>query len=300
MRRRHRILAAGILAILLSSLHARAQDKAYDILLDRPSKIGDEAPLELVYARNQMMKTTWNGAAPTTSDQTVGAHFIAETEILDVDERGSVTAEQAIVRTFTSLDEKSETLLLHPDQKILARVDGKKTRYEVDGKDASASLLVWLDQLLRLTPSHAVGADEICGSKTPRHVGETWPINAERAAASLKESDGNVDPKDISGTVHIISLETLNAEPCLKIEADVEVKHMSFILPTTAISEIRLKDSNLHCHYTWIAPLDVKKNVLQASRESTCNYAWTGHRGSRTYEVDQTVHTETDARLLDH
>jgi hypothetical protein len=153
--------------------------------------------------------------------------------------------------------------------------------------------------MLRLAPSHAVGANEICGSKTPRHVGETWPINAQRAAASLKESDGNADPKDISGTVHIISLETLNAQPCLKIEADMDVKHVSFIVPTTTISEMRLKDSSIHCHYTWITPLDVKKDILQASRETTINNIWTGRRESRTYEVDQSVHTETDARLLD-
>lgn len=185
-------------------------------------------------------------------------HLIVDAEVIDVDDHGHTTEEASTIRAFTGQTKTTaEKPILQPGQKILAKIQGHETTFIIDGKPADKSLAPLLNQFFHLTPSDEVTPDDVFGSTTPRRVGDSWPINPDRMAASFLDTQYEVDPKNISGTVHLASVETYENQPCIKLQADVTVKH---VMPTSQYAQKEyaqkpgwnLKDEGRTYRLVWI------------------------------------------------
>jgi hypothetical protein len=267
--------------------------------LDRPSKVGDKAALEYVYALLDTSTTTWQGRDPQTKEQELGAHLICDIEIKDVDDRGQVLAEELTVRKCTSLKGKDEVELLPEGTKLIARVKDKSTLFLVNGSPASDNVRQALGCLLWLYRSKdAPSIDAQYGTTSPRKIGESWPIDAKLTCADLASNDAQVDPDDVSGTVTTKSLEKVNGQDCVRVEAETDVKHLKS-KDRAQRGEMTLKDTSEHYHMTWLSPLDLSKDIPSAVYETTRQFTWTGSRNGLSYQIDQQEQSELDCRILE-
>jgi hypothetical protein len=293
------MIIAGILVGVAGNCPAADDPTSYRILLDRPSRKGDKAPLEVVFARLTTTTTTWSGHDPSTTEESVGGHLLSDTEVKAVDEHGVTTAEEFTVRKCTTLKGDKESELLAPGAKLLARIKGRGTEFLVDEAAAEPAVRDVFANLISLDRSEAAAnLDAVFGSAASRKLGESWPVDATRAIADLRESGMVVDPKDFSGSVTAKSLESANGQPCVRVEAETAVKHLKS-QDAAPQSEMVLKDASTHSHMTWLSPIDAGKDVPVVVSEMTIEYTWTGQRGGSTYEVVQTQRSEIHWRIPD-
>lgn len=299
---------AAVLAILLAPLFSRADGKPgkpYTVLIQRPHKVGDKASFESVYAADDTATFDTASEKPTTREVTSGMHLIVDAEIMEVDNRGHTTVEESTIRTFTRIDNNTETPILQPGQKVRGIAWEPQAKFTIDGKPATESLTKLLNQFLPIIPPGRGSPDDIFGTSTSRRVGDSWPINADRMSASFLDTGYQADSKNISGTVRLVSVESYENQPCLRLQADFTIKHL---MPTTQHAQKEyaqkpgwnLQDADRTYRLVWLLPLDLTQHILFTSNERTIENHWTESRGGRTINVDQSAKTEYDFRVLDH
>jgi len=299
MRCVKRLMLTCAVMLLAAPCFAADDPDAYTILLDRPSRKGEKSPFELVYAQVLTTKTTEQGHDPTTTEDSLGAHFIFDDEVKEVDENGHSKLVVFTVRTCTSVKDKEETVLLPPGTKIIARAKEMDTEFTIDDKPPEKKVDALFKQLISLVRAPDVPTfDKAYGTSTPRKIGETWPIDANATASYLKACGLAVDAKDVSGDVSFKALESSDGEACVRVEGNAHVKHFGDAKHEFDKPDLKLKNATVDSHITWMAPIDPKKNLCSMVSEVTFEYTWKGERQGVSYEVVQTALTERHVRSL--
>jgi hypothetical protein len=294
------LILSCALAILAAPCFAADDSDTYTIHLDRPSHKGGAGAFEVVYAQVMTGKTTWQGHDPMTTEDALGAHLICAEEVQEVDETGHSVLVTFTVRTFTSVKDKDETVLLPPGTKIIAKPDGSETEFTIDGKAPEKNVQMFLKSVISLVRAKDMPSfDKAYGTLTPRRIGEVWAIDPEPTTSYMKTSGLIADVKDVSGDMTFKALETSeDGEPFMRVEGNAHVKYFAYAKHTLPASSVKLKDAKLDSHSTWLAPIDPEKHLCSMVSEVTFEYTWTGERQGLSYETIQTVQTEKHIRAL--
>jgi len=308
----HLPLAILLLAALALTASPTRGDDTYTVRLSRRDRRGDKDVIERVSGRLVNDSTKYEGVAEPIERETIsGYRLVADFKVLDADDAGNSLSEALTIRSWTATEEydDAESPVLPRGAKVVARAGSEKTQYTVDGAKPNKRVLRHLESVLSLSPADkVVHNDDVFGSKERRKIGETWPINREKAAELYSDDQSIARPQDISGTVTLVGLETYNGRRCLRIAADVKIDKFQILepvttkptTPTTAPSPLKMTVVSLLMsnHTDWLVDLEGERQREWISFSSIYHYVMEGSYGGPRFHTVQTVRRDTQIRSL--
>jgi len=278
-----------------------AENPAYKIRLEQPARAGDRGRLEIIVAETTTDQTRWSGYPQImTSTYTRGSRLVGDFEILGADKLGNVTSLACTVEScskFAGSDGSDEQTLLQRGDRLVARETRTATAFLVNGKKADAGAEAFLALLIRLeAKAREVSQDDVFGTREKKHVGDTWPINGAVMAKHYAAYDTQLAPEDVVGSVKLAGVESVHGEPCLKVEAEVELKRFSpATRPTRGEAYTRGSSTG---RSTWWTPLNSQSMVEQHESSYVRRYKLQGVSQLRRYLTDRAIQTETATRVV--
>jgi hypothetical protein len=305
--------------VVLLTAFARASEPTYVIHFDEADHRGDRATFERSSATVIHTSTKFDDQdEPRESETTIGMQLRGDWEVLNADPAAaSSTAESMIVRSWTRKVQTNGKVItdkevLPPGTKVIARLSGDETKYTVRNDDADeeseppTAVESILPGVLALhNPRGRTRDAEMFGGTRPRKVGESWPVDAQAAAKVYSQNQLEMEPKDITGTVKLLGVQTYNGRECLHVAVDMEVANFR-MLPTTREARNRDNDDDgyknksalMTSHAEWL--IDAAGDEKHYASFSTVRkYRGEGTvRNDKHYVMDETVRMETRIRRL--
>lgn len=106
--------------------------------------------------------------------------------------------------------------------------------------------------------------DGIFGSREPRNVGESWPVNSDLASKKLREMDFQVPPEKITGKVKLLEATAVGRTPCLRLDLDMEFRDVrSRMFPPG----LTFTKSIMRFGGSMLVPLDPTMDIRESSEE---------------------------------
>ena len=313
-----------------------APDKAYPIQIERPARKGLRETVELVLANLHTDETKWQDRDPVVTHRAAGGRLVADVEVLDADDKGDARALALTIRVLTRLDEKGKDVrkpVLPAGTKLVAKLHGEKTLFSINGNPVREDVEAVLSRLIYLAPpGKAIDHDALYGSRTPRRVGESWPVNAKAVVEAFGRRDMRIDEDDVSGTVKLAAVEEYEGQPVLRVEANLDVKHFEYVEPTTkaatsttAASQpatttattvatketgenddeegadgdgAQWKTASFTARDVWLLPLEPDKSAVRESSGGAFRFTSEGEEDGVPYRRAFTDATQVEARLL--
>jgi hypothetical protein len=304
------------MGVLLAAV-AHGAERTYVIHFDEADHKGDRASFERVSATIVHNATKLDDQdEPTESETTIGMRLLGDWEVLDADEAAAnSTAESVIIRSWTRKVEHGGNVIsedkpiLPPGTKVIARLRDDETNYTIrnadddEETDPSREVKSLLSGVMALHKSSGRTRDSaMFGGAKPRKVGESWPVDADAAARIYRENLMDVRPRDITGTVKLLDVQTYNGRECLHVAADVNIAAFR-PLPATKPAQDRdddyeVKSSSMTSRVEWL--IDAAGDEKHYASFSTVRKS---HGEGKTpdgkhYAVDQTLRQETRIRRL--
>ena len=188
-----------LLALVAVSLGVAqtSSPQRYPIKLDIPDRVGERYHVDASSTQRRIVTTTFPGQfAQTTTDEftiELGADVSIEAVEKDVATR----------KRFTIVNSKitkggSSRPLLPEGSVVVASRDKDRTVFHVNEKPVDEQTTAWLLSLIALHTA-GVGDDGMFGTKTPKAVGESWPISIDEIKKLLREM-GASGSGEISGS----------------------------------------------------------------------------------------------------
>src|SRR5205085_2533715 len=105
------------------------------------------------------------------------------------------------------------------------------------------------------------------------------------AVKLYKLSGITVAPADVTGTVKLAAVETVNGIECLRIEAETTVKNYRPPLPRgeKPPADYQVKDGTLVEKAMWLVPADFRGEFQRASYSSDVHYTTSGTIDNRRF-----------------
>lgn len=167
--------------------------------LDRPFAVGAHLRMEVAATERTQSTLTLDGAPSGGQQREERAQMSARTEVLEVDPRGEPIHSRFTIERFEFGEPGQEPITIPPNRVLeIARADtAEHARVTIDGEPATDAMRHAVQLLVSLTHGESgIGSDEVFGSREPHNPGDSWPVDADRAAQSLAASSG------IRGTYH--------------------------------------------------------------------------------------------------
>jgi hypothetical protein len=95
--------------------------------------------------------------------------------------------------------------------------------------------------------------DDIYGSKTPRKIGESWPMNADVLRKGWTGMGWKIDAGAMTGQTKLESAETVRDTPMLHVSSTTDLKNAT---PPGIPPEIRVVSSEFHTRLEASVPVD--------------------------------------------
>ncbi|MCL2648457.1 MAG: hypothetical protein FWD61_15850 [Phycisphaerales bacterium] len=216
MRPLARSLAVLVILGVSSLIWAQKEEKggggeSYPIQLGRSGEVGDVYDTHITLEQTGTVTTTSAQSEPRERSLAMKADLQGRVKMLEKNADSSLL--ELTVKKF--VDETGENLIDANKVIDIKRSATQSSFSAKDGGELSEKVKNLLNQLY--PPEQGKGEaksgasdDDVFGSKTPRKVGESWPINSEAAAKMLARSDVTVDPKDVTGKMTLKGVETIN------------------------------------------------------------------------------------------
>ena len=248
--------------LLLAAAPARAADDTYAIKLSRPSKVGDLVDIDLTVELTRTTTITLPGQNPQVRTQTTKGVLQGREETLQVDKKGN---DLALVLTIKKLADGQGNQLLKPGQEIKIKREAKSVTFEIVGGDAMPSdAKTLLDGIYSPHTPDSPTDDEAFGSPDKHKIGDTWPIDAERASKGATSAGLDIDPKQITGTTTLKSLDTIGGVAALRVSCTLVVKDAT---PASPDPSLNVESFNMQSELTGAFPLDPTLQPLESTEK---------------------------------
>jgi hypothetical protein len=262
---------AGMYLVVLcgSASLAMGADQTYPIKMDRPFKVGDAYEVHVVIdTSNHDTRLTAGATTAEKRDLEFQGELSGRVDIVGVDKKGNDTVFSVTVTKFTMGADKKE---LVASGKI---IDVARSSREVNfslrgGGTLSDEAKFALSQVYQELNSSDVSDDEVFGSKTPRKVGESWPLNSEAAAKQAAGAGIDADPKQLTGETKLEAVETVRGVQAVRLDTKV---NMAKARPSNPPPTIKIQDSDLKMEVITVfstegtlPPLEVEKTMDTSS-----------------------------------
>jgi hypothetical protein len=218
------------MAVLLMIFPALAAAQTYDVVLARPTKAG--ATHRIVASGYESEKTivTAGDQVVQQKEDEVSVELTASVTVLEVNERARPTKASLTIETSTATRGTTSGTLLPRGTVVVVSVKDNKDVYMVGDSPAADDVAKALSAVFTL-PKSKESDDDIFGTREKKRVGDTWPINAELAATSLKDVGLRVNKDDVEGSVALKGVVKVGQEECLDIQAWLDIKAFDLQLP---------------------------------------------------------------------
>ena len=251
--RKMNFLLAFLCGLTLIGSPAFAADETYPIKLVRIAKAGDVSDVHRTVEQTRSMTMKRAGAAPQAQDQAMKGDLTARETIVAGGEDGKATEVSLAVTKFVDVDGKE----LIPAGKVAQiKMGEKETTVTIERATVAENVRALLAVMYSPHKPGATDDDSVFGSKTPRKVGESWPLDATAAADDLSKSVAKVDAKDISGQVTLAGVEKTAAGDALKITSEFKAKNMVPPLPAEGFT---VNQCDVDVHVDGLFPTDLTK-----------------------------------------
>jgi hypothetical protein len=304
IRRFNPSLALLIALAAASSLRAddviKTEDRAYPIKFHVPGHKGERETLEAIAAVSRTMHTTWDHRDDVVSDDKniFVIDLQADAELLEVTDSGNPTALKLRIAKLTKTTADHETSIAPAGAVVMIREKKDDVEVTVDGKPLDADDKPWIAYMFGMRPGgdHS-NADEIMGSKTPRHVGESWSGNTDAIAASMAAEGYQAKKDTIKCTTTLEAVEPHDSVECLRIKVDYS-GDMS--LPADYVAKYKLDvhkfSSSGNC--TYYLATDPAKGYREMSQTASRDWDYDGTRDGRPYHCIATDSYEIHRHVL--
>jgi hypothetical protein len=289
MRKIYGIVAA-LSGLLLVASAVLAADESYPIKLERVPKAGDVSDVHSTAEQSMAMTMNIPGAPPRVQNQAHKGDLTARETVVAVGADGNLTEVSLAVTRF--VDDAGKELI--PAGKVAQiKLGEKETTVTIEGggaigPDAQAILAA-------LYPPHRPGSaddDAIFGSKTPRKVGESWPLNAKAAAEDFSTGVAKIDAKDIDGQVTLRSVEKTAIGDALRIVADFKGKN---IVPPVPTQGLTVNQCEADVKFDGLFPTDTTQPRIEGAMSMDMTMQMASQDGSVTIAMKMHMMQKTSA-----
>ena len=249
-------------------------DKAYEIKLVRPLKVGQKYALTADGALVRNVKVTRGGETREQPEEGYGVRLEATVEILALDEVGEEAKLSCTVEKCARITPEGETELLAKGKVFIAEGKGKDTKFSLpDGAELPKESADALDLVISMDTNDKLTDDDMLGTKDKKKVGESWPVTAEAIAKDSERVGVVVNPGDVEGTFRLDGLERVGDVECLKMSGNLRVKKL--VTKADANEDDGLPEGfvvdngSMEAKYTGLFPVDASVGSLAETASVT-------------------------------
>ena len=267
----------AILAFLLLAFQATAaaqEDKAYEIKLHRPLKVGTKYSMTADGALVRQVTLKRGPVTQKQPDDGFGVHLEGTIEVLALDEIGEESKVSCTVDKCTRITSEGETELVPRGKVLIAEGKGKDTKFSLqDGAELSKEASDALDLVISLDTNDKLTDDDLLGTKEKKKPGESWPVSADNLAKDSERVNVIVKPQDVEGSFRLDGIEKVGEVECLKLSGNLKVKHL-----VTKPDEnedgglpegFAVEDGSMEAKYSGLFPVDAAVGSLAESASMT-------------------------------
>ena len=287
-------LALALGCGLLLSASAAAQE--FTIRLTRPSVSGQRYRLTAEASRSRRVVTKKDGEVLRDQQTKKSVELVAEVTVMRLNAKGRVSQKLMVIERFVQTeDESRRELLAKGDVLILSSLDGKPT-FRLKGSVLTPSATKALE-LIFGSNSRAADDDELFGSRQRRKVGDSWPINAEAVARSLKSEGLEVATEQVSGQMQLArrlkyaDIDSLHISGRMKL---AEVTFADAVLPG-----YELFSSSAEGTFSGIFPINLAQGKLYDTKTLVVDFVMRGKTGiAAGHEITVRMEKKTQSKIM--
>jgi hypothetical protein len=134
--------------------------------------------------------------------------YAAARTVLEVEAAGRPIKVSDVIEKLSLIRRGNRTELAKPGSVLVASTEGKKKRFEIDGRLVDAQSAKALEVVVDISQGGATD-DDIFGTKSRKKPGESWEMNRALAAQDLAKRT-NVEARNLAGKV---TLESVTHDP---------------------------------------------------------------------------------------
>jgi hypothetical protein len=281
-----RTLLLALSCAIGASVAADDAPRKYVLDFDRNGVVGEQYKLTCSFKSVDTATFAQNAREPFQR------HIIASCEgtrtmLAGKTDPGGSKVSFTIARFTYTVDEAPEQSL-PAGHVIVAEVKDGKSVLSIDEGNLPEVAVRVLNHFVRATIGNAPSANDQFGSKEPRAVGEQWPVNGAAIAAAFRAAGTNAQKNDVTGSVRLTGLRSVNGIDCFVVEDDYRADNISQQLPMPDRMD---STGDYHERASIVFPTDsatIRVN-FSAVTDETARYTWKPGDG-RAIPVVQTWH----------
>ena len=266
-------LFAPVLIVLLTTPLAPADTSDYEIKLVRPPAVGQKYTLKAEGAMTREASYTLDGKSAGTVKDGFGVQLEGTAEVLAVNkdgEEGKVAC--TVTKCVRITEEQGEKEMIPPGRVIIATGGKDDTTFTIDKGELSDDAREALDLVLRMGEDDGYNDDKIYGTTKRQPVGGTWEIDTKAAADEAAADDVKFDPKDVTGTMKLEKLETVDGVECLRVAGEMAVKQLTAKPP----KDMKNDGARLKAKFWSLYPVDAKLGAVAEGMSVTHHLRYRG------------------------
>ncbi len=211
-------------------------DKAYAVVLAPPAVVGERSwdRTEARVVTETVLRVNGNEIGRKQDDKAV--RIVGLTTVREVDGEGVALVIDIEIETATLDEGGKQRALTGRGSVVTVRRNGPKPRVEVNGTAPSpADLAAW--EIALTTSDPGASNDAVLGTKEPRRVGDSWPIDANLCADDLSRGGKmTVSGGDVSGQTTLVAAKVCGkGQTCLQTRTDIRIASFDIVgLPPQA------------------------------------------------------------------
>ena len=199
--------------------------KSYRICLDRDYKTGDKYIYDVICTSTRDTVVKVKGRVVNKGSRSLNTILESTATVMAVDELQRPSKLKIIISKFAMSARGKSKNILPAGTEVIAELKNNKKVYLINNKPANDQIAKILD--LFVTMSKAKYRDnDIFGTKDLKKLGDTWPVNTEKAAEDLSSAKLKVSPSSIKGVVKFARINKVEGKEFLDITARMTISDM--------------------------------------------------------------------------
>ncbi len=281
-----------LLPIVIGFTASYVLGQDYEIRLARPSRVGQKLEVAAIGSQTQHVIISRDGQTLKEDTSSINTVFEGIATVLAIDRIKLPTKIRITVSEFRILrdgDTDYREALAEGAQIIVQLRNGKK-EYLIDGQSAPKNLEDALKLLFSVHSSENTD-DDTFGTTERKKIGDTWPANTAKAAASLSSGMGvadSIDAANITGSATLEKIVDVDGIKCLRISGKADLHRFKPPLPI----ELALEKSTISAKFSGDYPVDISLDARHYERSFSATMQGKGRPTPDGPEVTMTINGE--------
>jgi len=281
-------LRSLFLAALIISAVSTCAAADYEIRFQRPVAVGDTYHATGTGSDEQSMIASVDGQVVQKREEKYSVEYAADCEVLALTPTGRAAKAKLTITKLVRTSGGQTTELLPAGTVVTAEHVGRRTTFQ-QGDNAVAPLVsAALTTLgVNMASDNQANDDQVFGTPDRKQVGDSWPINAELAAADLAKMGIPATAENLTGRTTLAEVVSQDGGPVLRLTANIDLKGVTPPLPPG----LEVKSSVFTTAMSGLFPVDATKRVQQEGTSILMEIKADGTNNGRTMAMTMTKKT---------